>query len=144
MKKCATRVAFIGAIVLCSGMAASAPLGGGDFAVTRFTVDGGGGTSSDGPYLLSGSIGQPDAGQMAGGAYALSGGFFSGQVNSPPSCPGDTDGSGAVDIDDIINVVLDFGSDGSGHNGDADGSGVVDIDDVIFVVLNFGNTCPGT
>jgi hypothetical protein len=57
-----------------------------------------------------------------------------------PGCPGDTDGNGAVDIDDIVNVVLDFGTDGSGNGGDVDGSGVVDIDDVVLVVLSFG-TC---
>ena len=38
----------------------------------------------------------------------------------------------------MINVVLDFGTDGSANGGDADGNGLVDIDDVVFVVLNFG------
>ena len=51
--------------------------------------------------------------------------------------------SGAVDVADITNVVLDFGTDGSGHGGDVDGSGTVDIDDVVLVVLNFG-ACPAS
>ena len=41
-----------------------------------FTLDGGGGTSSGGVYTVSGTIGQPDAGQLAGGGYTLSGGFW--------------------------------------------------------------------
>ena len=41
------------------------------------TIDGGGGVSSGGDYTLSGTIGQPDAGTMSGGAYLLAGGFWS-------------------------------------------------------------------
>lgn len=47
------------------------------YAITWWTVDGGGGTSSGGGYILSGTIGQPDAGVMTGGDYALTGGFWS-------------------------------------------------------------------
>jgi hypothetical protein len=54
-------------------------------------------------------------------------------------CPGDTNDDGAVDIDDIVNVILDFGTDGSANGGDVDESGLVDIDDVVLVVLNFGD-----
>ncbi len=146
--KCATLVAFIGAIVLCSGVAAFAPLGGGAFAVTRFTIDGGGGTSSGGSYMLSGTIGQPDAGQMTGGSYTLSGGFFLGQVNSPPSCPGDTNGDGDVDVNDLNNVILDWGTDGSANGGDltdATGTGppdgIVNVNDLNAVVVGWGK-CP--
>ena len=46
--------------------------------------------------------------------------------------------NGVVDIDDIINVVLDFGTDCSAHNGDVDCSGLVDSDDVVEVVINTG------
>jgi len=41
------------------------------------TIDGGGGVSS-GQYVLSGTIGQPDAGVMAGGSYEVYGGFWPG------------------------------------------------------------------
>jgi hypothetical protein len=41
-------------------------------------VDGGGGASQGAPYTLSGPIGQPDAGTMAGGTFVLRGGFWSG------------------------------------------------------------------
>ncbi len=48
------------------------------FSILWWTVDGGGGASQGGPYALSGSIGQPDAGSAAGGNYLLTGGFWSG------------------------------------------------------------------
>ncbi len=48
-----------------------------DFAVPWWTVDGGGKTSQGGPYTLSGSAGQPDAGGASGGSYALHSGFWS-------------------------------------------------------------------
>jgi hypothetical protein len=41
------------------------------------TIDGGGGTSTGGVYSVGGTIGQPDAGAMSGGAYTLQGGFWS-------------------------------------------------------------------
>lgn len=50
---------------------------GGDYELSWWTVDGGGGTSTGGDYALSGTIGQPDAGEMSGGDYAVSGGFWS-------------------------------------------------------------------
>jgi hypothetical protein len=41
------------------------------------TIDSGGGTSTDGVYSLSGTIGQPDAGgRMTNGQYSVTGGFW--------------------------------------------------------------------
>jgi len=49
-----------------------------NYSIDWFKVAGGGGTSSNGPYTVSGSIGQPDAsGPMTGGNYSLTGGFES-------------------------------------------------------------------
>jgi hypothetical protein len=48
------------------------------YEVNWYTVDGGGGRSSGGPYVLTGTIGQPDAAYSAGGQYELLGGFWSG------------------------------------------------------------------
>jgi len=50
-----------------------------NYSIDWFTMDGGAGTSAGGPYLLSGTIGQPDANQqvMTGGGFSLSGGFWS-------------------------------------------------------------------
>jgi hypothetical protein len=41
-----------------------------------WTVDGGGGTSSGGEYILSGTSGQPDAGVLTNGEFKLEGGFW--------------------------------------------------------------------
>lgn len=48
----------------------------GEHDLSWHTIDGGGGTSSGGPYELTGTIGQPDAGTMSGGSYILNGGFW--------------------------------------------------------------------
>lgn len=50
---------------------------GGGYDLTWSTVDGGGYMfSTGGGYSLGGTIGQPDAGAMSGGNYALVGGFW--------------------------------------------------------------------
>ncbi len=49
-----------------------------DYDLTWSTIDGGGGTSSGGPYTLTGTIGQPDAAWSSGGDYELLGGFWPG------------------------------------------------------------------
>src|SRR5438876_6309295 len=59
-----------------------------NFKIDWYTIDGGGGTSSGGPYTLSGTIAQPDAGRLAGGNFVLDGGFWGGvfavqQVGAP-------------------------------------------------------------
>ena len=51
---------------------------GQSFQVDWYTIDGGGGTSAAGPFAVSGTIGQPDAGSMSGGSYQLNGGFWGG------------------------------------------------------------------
>jgi len=48
------------------------------YDLSWWTVDGGGGTASSGPYTLSGTIGQPDANLLTGGDYTLGGGFWGG------------------------------------------------------------------
>jgi hypothetical protein len=51
-----------------------------NFTITWWTIDGGGGTSTGGVYSVSGTIGQPDTGRMAGGRFALEGGYWGGVV----------------------------------------------------------------
>ena len=48
----------------------------GQYSVERFKVAGGGGTSTGGVFVVSGTIGQPDAGAMSGGNFSLLGGFW--------------------------------------------------------------------
>ena len=67
-------------LVLCAWFVLAGtvmPLLAQNYSVDWFTIDGGGGTSTGGAYSVSGTIGQPDAGQMSGGPYALAGGFWS-------------------------------------------------------------------
>lgn len=47
------------------------------YEINWFTFDGGGGTSTGSVYSVSGTIGQPDAGNSTGGNYMLLGGFWS-------------------------------------------------------------------
>lgn len=50
----------------------------GQYSIDWYKVSGGGGASSNGQYTLSATIGQHDAGgQMSGGAYSVTGGFWS-------------------------------------------------------------------
>lgn len=50
----------------------------GDYDISWYTIDGGGGISSGGSYTHTGTIGQPDAVYSAGGGYELLGGFWPG------------------------------------------------------------------
>ena len=48
------------------------------YTIDWYKVSGGGGTSSNGQYSVSGTVGQPDAsGAMSGGQYSVTGGFWS-------------------------------------------------------------------
>ncbi len=49
-----------------------------DYELSWSTIDGGGGVSSGGQYVLTGTIGQPDAAWSSGGQYELLGGFWPG------------------------------------------------------------------
>jgi hypothetical protein len=46
------------------------------YGITRWTVDGGGGTSTGDVYAVTGNMGQPDAGALSGGIYGLNGSGF--------------------------------------------------------------------
>lgn len=73
-----------------------------DFDLDWWTVDDGGGMwTRGGEYLLSGTIGQPDAGVMTGGGYELTGGFWLAAPVGPTICRGDTNCNGSIDYADI-------------------------------------------
>ena len=46
------------------------------FSIDWYTIDGGGGISTGGVYSVSGTLGQPDAGNMTGGGFVVRGGFW--------------------------------------------------------------------
>ena len=51
---------------------------GHNFTLDWWTVDGGGGMSSDGRFTLQSTTGQPDAGEMENGRFTLLSGYWDG------------------------------------------------------------------
>ncbi len=68
-------ISLLSAVVLAlSANSASAQ----SYSIDWFKISGGGGTSSNGQFTVSGTIGQHDAGgPMVGGNFSLTGGFWS-------------------------------------------------------------------
>jgi hypothetical protein len=96
------------------------------------TIDGGGGQSSGGPYVLTGTIGQPDAAYSDGGNYELLGGFWSGG----PLC--------FVEFEDFARFAMYWRDTGSDLPGDLykDASDVVDELDLSVFVDSWLYYCP--
>ena len=58
------------------------------YSMDWYKISGGGGTSTNGRYSLSGTIGQPDASvAMTGGNYSLTGGFWALYAVQTPGAP---------------------------------------------------------
>ena len=114
-------------------MAATA---GADYSIAWYTIDGGGGTSSGGPYQLSGTIGQADAGYHYETPYELLGGFWVGG----PLC--------IVDLEDFATFASFWlnGPCNEANNwcGGADLNQVndVDIDDMRVLAAQWLQVCP--
>ncbi|MHC5005287.1 MAG: hypothetical protein ACYTJ0_19465 [Planctomycetota bacterium] len=51
-------------------------------------------------------------------------------------CTADTNLDGAVDVDDLVDVILAWG--GSDPAADVDDDGDVDVDDIVAVILAWG------
>lgn len=72
-------ILFLLAAVLCLTAAATLlalPEAPTVLNIPWWTTDSGGNTSKGGTFGLSGTAGQADAGQMSGGTYTLTGGFW--------------------------------------------------------------------
>lgn len=125
---------------------------GGPYVLDWYTIDGGGGTSSGGPYTLSGTIGQPDAAApFSGGPYTLEPGFWPGATGTGAPCPCDLSGpvtgvpDGVLNVDDVAAFVTFFSTsdpraDISGPIGIPDG--VINIDDIAGFIDCFADGCP--
>lgn len=111
------------------------------FEIKWYTIDGGGGRSTGGTFAVSGTIGQPDAGDLTGGTFTIRGGFW--DPPSPPSCPADFNGDGFVDIFDYDDFVTCFEGDACppGKTADFNGDGFPDIFDYDDFVLAFETGC---
>jgi len=115
-------------LIILSVLAAQVPALG-DYEITWRTIDGGG-RSTGGQYVLTGTIGQPDAAYSAGGDYELLGGFWPGG----PLC--------FVDLSDFSIFAQYWLESGSDLPADLDGSGTVDIDDLKLLVYEWLCICP--
>lgn len=74
-----------------------------EYDLSRYMIDGGGGTSSGGNYTLTGTIGQYDAAYSQAGDYEILGGFWPGELpcstNNPPvASPSATPASGTAPL----------------------------------------------
>ncbi len=65
-------------------------------------------------------------------------------VDVTPSCPGDVNNSGAIDVDDLNAILAAFGNNvGIGSPIDiANNDGVIDVDDLNVILASFGASCP--
>jgi len=88
----------------------------------------------DGQRILIGALEDNNKnGFDAGAAYVFE--------QSSPVCPGDCDGSGAIDFNDLVSMLFEFGNPMFGDGCDADASGGVDFNDLVAALFLFG-PCP--
>ena len=59
-------------------------------------------------------------------------------IDTTPTLPGDANGDGVVDFDDLAIVLSQFGMIGDGLQGDLNNDGAVNFDDLSLVLSNFG------
>jgi len=79
------------------------------YEIVKYTIDGGGGTSTGGSFALSGTIGQHDAsGSMTGGAFLLTGGFWAGETTPGTRLCADQNGDGLVTPADFTAWIANY------------------------------------
>jgi hypothetical protein len=113
-----------------SAMIAFTSMGFCDYKIIWSTIDGGGGTSAGGQYVLTGTIGQPDTGYSEGGQYELLGGFWPGG----PVC--------TVDFYHFARFAELWLYEGEGLPADLDGNTFVDLYDLKIFVDVWLCSCP--
>ena len=101
-----------------------------DYDLDWSTIDGGGGVSSGGQYLVRGTIGQPDAAYSEGGNYEVLGGFWPGE----PLC--------TVNFEDFANFAQYWLETGTGLPADLYEDGFVDLLDLELFVYEWLYYCP--
>lgn len=108
-----------------------------NYSIPWYSVDAGGGTSVGGPYSLSGTIGQHDAGAAAsGGGYALAGGFWSAGANP---CLADFNRDGEVNTQDVLAYLNAWVA--SESRADYNGDGTVNTQDFLLFLNNWTSGC---
>ena len=102
-----------------------------DYEIPQYTIDGGGGTSSGGDYVLTGTIGQSDADSvMSGGDYILNGGFWPGSYGC------------IVNLTDLALFLEQWLNTGSGWTADLAETDGVDVIDFSVVAEYWLDWCP--
>ena len=119
---------------LTAGAATAQP-----FEITSSTIDAGGGTLSSASYSLSGTIGQPDAGQtLSSGSLTLRGGFWTSGSAASRLCA-DQNSDGLVTPADFNAWIIAFNAGGS--SADQNGDGKVLPDDFNAWIFNYNAGC---
>jgi hypothetical protein len=96
---------------------------GGEYSIVRSTISSGGGTSSGGQYILTGTIGQPVTTSSAAAQYHVQGGFWPGKV---PVC--------FVDFTDFARFAAYWSMSEPDSRADLNGNGLLDIVDLSYFV----------
>ena len=117
-------------IFLITNLLIALTVSGEQYKIIWSTIDGGGGQSSGGPYVLTGTIGQPDAAWSAGDNFEVLGGFWVGG----PLC--------FVEFEDFARFALYWMQIGADLPADLYEDGVIDYDDLSMFVDVWLNTCP--
>lgn len=80
-------LALVAGVMLTATGAVALAQSGGVFDLSWHTLGGGGGAGAGNRFTLAGTIGQPAADRMAGGAYAVDGGFWPGASRPGSTTP---------------------------------------------------------
>ncbi|MHC5027649.1 MAG: dockerin type I domain-containing protein, partial [Planctomycetota bacterium] len=81
---------------------------------------------------------------LTGNACTLAGGLYQGDATlcgdaecpQPPDCPSDVNGDGVVDVQDLVEVILAWGS--GQVDADVNNDGMVDVQDLVMVIVDWG------
>ncbi len=103
-----------------------------------WSVDGGGGAAAGGSWSMVATIGQADAGTLAGGSWQLDGGFWPGPAQAD-ACVGDVNRDGVVNGADLGMLLGAWGT--ADRATDLDGNGTVNGAD-LGMLLGAWGACP--
>ena len=112
-----------------------------NYSVDWFKIAGGGGTSSNGQFALTGTMGQADAGAaMSGGNYSVTGGFWALlRVEQTPGAPhlyiADSGGAVTVFWQNVGSWALQQNSNLALANGWSTSSGVTTVNGTNYLTI---------
>ncbi|MCH2139937.1 MAG: hypothetical protein MK100_02750 [Phycisphaerales bacterium] len=117
----------LAAITLIAGIASAIGLGG---WIENDTTYGSQSLSGD-QWTMRAVAGQPTVATLSGDGWTMTGGRIG---PADEICIGDWDGSGAVDITDLLTFLSVYGTEAADLNGD----GLGDINDLLILLGAFG------